>query len=129
MIPHFETVFDSVDAIKELRKSILQLAVKGKLVDQNPKDEPASVLLEKVKKEKVRLVEEGKIKKPKALPKIEVEEIPFDAPEGWTWCRLENLTELTLLIPEYPLIPIGLGNLKKLKKAIRIIALLNNLFN
>ncbi|MFM5584168.1 restriction endonuclease subunit S [Aeromonas veronii] len=78
--------------IKKLRELILELAVRGKLVPQDPNDEPASVLLERIAAEKARLVKEGKIKKPKALPEIGEEEKPFELPEGWEWCRLDELS-------------------------------------
>ncbi|WP_447835051.1 restriction endonuclease subunit S, partial [Aeromonas salmonicida] len=78
--------------IKKLRELILELAVRGKLVPQDPSDEPASVLLERIAAEKARLVKEGKIKKPKALPEIGEEEKPFELPEGWEWCRVENIS-------------------------------------
>ncbi|MFM4927106.1 restriction endonuclease subunit S [Aeromonas veronii] len=74
--------------IKKLRELILELAVRGKLVPQDPSDEPASVLLERISAEKMRLVKEGKIKKPKALPEISEEDKPFELPEGWEWQRL-----------------------------------------
>ncbi len=74
--------------IKKLRELILDLAVRGKLVPQNPGDEPASVLLKRIAVEKAQLVKEGKIKKPKALPKISEEEKPFELPEGWKWAKL-----------------------------------------
>ena len=78
-----------------LRQSILQQAVEGKLCEQDPNDEPASVLLEKIKAEKERLIAEKKIKKQKPLPPISAEEKPFALPTGWTWCRLgELLTDL-----------------------------------
>ncbi|MXQ68653.1 restriction endonuclease subunit S [Aeromonas caviae] len=77
--------------IKKLRELILELAVRGKLVPQDPSDEPASVLLERIAIEKARLVKEGKIKKPKALPEISEEEKPFELPEGWTWQRLGSI--------------------------------------
>ncbi|PEH73981.1 restriction endonuclease subunit S [Edwardsiella tarda] len=77
--------------IKKLRELILELAVRGKLVPQDPSDEPASVLLERIAAEKTRLVADGKIKKPKALPEISEEEKPFELPEGWQWCRLGSL--------------------------------------
>ncbi|AHV35870.1 hypothetical protein AI20_11915 [Aeromonas hydrophila YL17] len=77
--------------IKKLRELILELAVRGKLVPQDPSDEPASVLLERIAIEKARLVKEGKIKKPKALPAISEEEKPFELPEGWTWQRLGSI--------------------------------------
>ncbi|MBE9139874.1 restriction endonuclease subunit S [Nodosilinea sp. LEGE 07088] len=77
--------------LKKLRELILELAVRGKLVPQDPNDEPASVLLEKIAAEKARLVKEGKIKKPKVLPEIAEDEKPFELPEGWEWAYLENI--------------------------------------
>ncbi|WP_027187814.1 restriction endonuclease subunit S [Desulfovibrio cuneatus] len=76
----------------QLRQSILQAAVQGKLVPQNLHDEPASVLLERIKAEKAQLVKEGKIKKEKPLPLIMEDEIPYDLPEGWVWCRLRDIS-------------------------------------
>jgi type I restriction enzyme S subunit len=78
----------------ELRKSILQAAVQGKLVPQDIHDEPASVLLERIRDEKARLVKEGKIKKEKPLLPIIEDEIPYDLPEGWIWCRLGELIQI-----------------------------------
>jgi len=78
--------------IKKLRALILELAVRGKLVSQDPDDEPASVLLQKIASEKSRLVKSGKIKKPNELQKIDDEDIPFFMPQGWEWERLGNLT-------------------------------------
>ena len=77
--------------IKKLRELILELAVRGKLVPQDPDDEPASVLLERIKAEKARLVKEGKIKKPKPLPEITDDEKPFEIPVGWSWARLDDI--------------------------------------
>lgn len=77
-----------------LRQSILQQAVEGKLCEQDPKDEPASVLLEKIKAEKERLIAEKKIKKQKSLPPISEEEKPFTLPKGWEWCRLGELANI-----------------------------------
>ena len=74
-----------------LREKILDLAMRGKLVKQDPNDEPASVLLEKIKAEKAELVKEGKIKKSKALPEITDEEKPFDIPDSWEWVRLGDV--------------------------------------
>lgn len=76
-----------------LKKSILQEAVQGKLVPQNPDDEPASVLLERIKAEKHKLVKEGKIKKEKPLAPITEEEIPFEIPDSWCWCRLSDICQ------------------------------------
>ena len=74
-----------------LREKILDLAMRGKLVKQDPNDEPASVLLEKIKAEKAELVKEGKIKKNKPLPEITDDEKPFDIPDSWEWVRLGDL--------------------------------------
>ena len=81
----------SPHGIKKLRELILELAVRGKLVPQDHNDEPASILLEKIAKEKARLIKEGKIKKPKKLPVIGEDEKPFELPEGWVWVRLGNV--------------------------------------
>lgn len=99
---------------KQLKNSILQWAIQGKLVPQNPNDEPASVLLERIRAEKARLVKEKKIKKgknesvifrgednsyyEKKLATGEVkcidEEIPFEIPQGWEWCRVSSLFQI-----------------------------------
>lgn len=85
---HFDTLFTTEHSIDQLKQTLLQLAVMGKLVPQDPNDEPASVLLEKIAAEKARLIKEKKIKKQKALPPITDEEKPFELPNGWEWCRL-----------------------------------------
>ena len=77
-----------------MKKSILQEAVQGKLVPQDPNDEPASLLLKKIAEEKKRLIKEGKIKKQKPLPEITEDEIPFDIPESWEWVRFENAVDM-----------------------------------
>lgn len=74
--------------ISALDKKILDLAVQGKLVPQDPSDEPASVLLKKIAAEKQKLIQEGKIKKQKKLPAIAEDEIPFKIPESWEWARI-----------------------------------------
>ena len=79
--------------IKKLRELILELAVRGKLVPQDPNDEPASELLKRIAAEKAELVKQGKIKKPKPLPEISEEEKPFELPEGWEWVRLNDVAE------------------------------------
>ncbi|MBT2374913.1 restriction endonuclease subunit S [Pseudomonas fluorescens] len=76
------------NGIKKLRELILELAVRGKLVPQDPSDEPASELLKRIAEEKVRLVDEGKIRKQKPLAKIGEEEKPFELPANWRWGRL-----------------------------------------
>ena len=77
-----------------LRERILDLAMRGKLVPQDPNDEPASVLLEKIKTEKAELIKEKKIKKTKALPEITDDEKPFDIPDSWEWVRLGDAINL-----------------------------------
>ncbi|MGN8971486.1 restriction endonuclease subunit S [Lactobacillus amylovorus] len=74
-----------------LKTKVLDLAMRGKLVKQDPNDEPASVLLEKIKAEKTELVKEKKIKKSKPLPPITDEEKPFDIPDSWEWVRLGDI--------------------------------------
>ena len=82
---------------KKLRQKILDLAIRGKLVPQDPNDEPASVLLERIREEKERLIKEGKIKRSKKTASSDTyhyENVPFEVPEGWVWCKLENITVL-----------------------------------
>ncbi|MFJ6922420.1 MAG: restriction endonuclease subunit S [Lactobacillus gallinarum] len=74
-----------------LREKILDLAMRGKLVPQDPNDEPASVLLDKIKAKKAELIKEKKIKKTKSLPPITNEEKPFDIPDSWEWVRLGDI--------------------------------------
>ena len=80
---------------KKLRQKILDLAIHGKLVPQDPNDEPASVLLERIKAEKERLIQEGKIKRSKKskVPSDtpHYENVPFEVPESWVWCRLDDI--------------------------------------
>jgi type I restriction enzyme S subunit len=79
------------EQVKGLRDTILQLAVQGKLVPQDPNDEPASVLLTKIQAEKERLIKAGKIKRQKPLPPITDEEKPFELPKGWEWARWDDI--------------------------------------
>ncbi|ELQ5994076.1 restriction endonuclease subunit S [Cronobacter dublinensis] len=80
--------------IKKLRELILELAVRGKLVPQDPNDEPASELLKRIATEKAELVKQGKIKKQKPLPEISEDEKPFELPEGWEWVRLGTVVNV-----------------------------------
>ena len=80
---------------KALRQKILDLAIHGKLVPQDPNDEPASVLLERIRAEKERLIKEGKIKKGKKSAKTsDKPHYPFELPKGWVWCKLEDVTSV-----------------------------------
>ncbi|WP_105739226.1 restriction endonuclease subunit S [Cronobacter dublinensis] len=91
----FNTLFTTESSIDALKQTILQLAVMGKLVPQDPNDEPASELLKRIEQEKAQLVKEGKIKKQKPLPPVSDQEKPFELPQGWEWCRLPDLGELS----------------------------------
>ena len=79
---------------KKLRQKILDLAIRGKLFPQDPNDEPASVLLERIRAEKERLIKEGKIKRSKKSASDDEIEAPFEIPESWEWVRLCDITEL-----------------------------------
>ena len=103
LMPLVEKYGETQEALEEwnnslpekLKKSILQEAIQGKLVPQDPNDEPASALLERIRQEKQRLVKEGKLKKKDLEVKpIEEDEVPFEIPEGWGWCRLTNVCQL-----------------------------------
>lgn len=103
----------NVELLGRLKKAILQEAIQGKLVPQDPNDEPASVLLQRIKEEKQRLIKEGKLKKKDIVDSIIykgddnkyyeqvdgetvdiTEDIPFDVPEGWVWCRLKSICSI-----------------------------------
>ncbi|AYY72848.1 restriction endonuclease subunit S [Citrobacter sp. TBCP-5362] len=89
---HFDTLFTTEASIDALKQTILQLAVMGKLVPQDPNDEPASELLKRIAQEKAQLIKDGKIKKQKPLPPISDEEKPFELPDGWEWCRISDIS-------------------------------------
>lgn len=88
---NFDALFTTEHSIEQLKQTILQLAVMGKLVPQDPSDEPASVLLEKITAEKEQLIKDGKIKKQKPLSRVDEDEKPYALPRGWEWCRLSSL--------------------------------------
>jgi type I restriction enzyme S subunit len=94
---HFSSFFTEKKNIKSLRETILQLAVQGKLTEgwraNNPNTEPASELLKRIEAEKQQLIAEKKIKKEKTLPPVEDDEIPYELPEGWVWCRMGQIAE------------------------------------
>jgi type I restriction enzyme S subunit len=83
---HFDILFTTEDSVDQLKQTILQLAVMGKLVPQDPNDEPASELLMRIKHEKSELIASGKIKKSKPLPPIKGDG-PFTLPDSWAWCH------------------------------------------
>lgn len=77
---------------EDMKKSILQYAIQGKLVEQRPEEGTAEELYQQIQAEKQKLIKEGKIKKEKPLPEISEDEVPFDIPESWKWCRLNNVS-------------------------------------
>ena len=91
---HFDLLLDRPQAVDALEQTILQLAVRGLLVPQDPTDEPASALLKKIRAEKDKLIAEGKIKRDKPLLPIAEEEQPFALPQGWEWVRLNDLIRI-----------------------------------
>lgn len=91
---HFDLLLDRPEAVDALEQIILQLAVRGLLVPQDPNDEPASMMLQRIRAEKDRLIAEGKIKRDKSLPPIADEEKPFELPLGWEWMRLADVVRV-----------------------------------
>ena len=102
---HFDLLLDRPEAIDALEQTLLQLAVRGLLVPQDPTDEPASALLQKIRAEKDRLIATGQIKRDKPLPPITDEEKPFELPVGWEWVHLSDvclqITDGTHQTPKY----------------------------
>lgn len=94
---------------EDMKKSILQYVIQGKLVEQRPEEGTAEELYRQIQTEKKRLIKEGKIKKEKPLPEIAEDEIPFDIPESWKWCRLSDVIDVrdgTHDSPKY--VPVGI---------------------
>ncbi len=92
LLVYFSRMADAPDAVPHLRQFILDLAVRGKLVEQDPKDEPAADLLKQIETEKTHLVSKGEIAKQKLLPQVKPEEVPFGTPPGWEWVRIRQVT-------------------------------------
>jgi type I restriction enzyme S subunit len=91
LLAHFDRISDAPDAVSRLRRFILDLAVRGKLVEQNHTDEPASKLLTRIQTEKARLLREGKIRIPKLVDVIDDEAKLYPLPNSWVWCRLSEV--------------------------------------
>ena len=87
LLTHFDRISDAPDAVPRLRRFILDLAVRGKLIEQDPNDEPAFELLKRIQAEKARLVKEGKIKK-QELPPLDENKMIFQLPASWKWIRI-----------------------------------------
>ena len=82
---------DISDKLTNLKNQLLDLAIRGKLVEQRPEDGTAEELYTQIQEEKKKLIAEGKIKKEKSLPEITEEDIPFEIPESWKWVRLGDI--------------------------------------
>ena len=91
LLTHYERIADAPDAVPRLRHFVLDLAVRGKLVEQDPNDEPASEFLKRIAAAKVRLVKTAAIRKPRDLSNEEALVEPFDIPTLWRWCRLDTI--------------------------------------
>jgi len=92
----FHTLFSTELSIDALKQTLMQLAVMGKLVPQDPTDEPASELLKRIAEEKLRLAAEGKLKKQKSLPEVDEEEKPYALPSSWKWARFDSVSNTRL---------------------------------
>lgn len=92
VIEHFTEVFQTPQSLQKLRDVIIQLGIQGKLLPQNPNDEPAIQLLKQIKIEKEKLIKNKKIKKEKSLPEIESDDIPFEIPDNWEWVKLGDIS-------------------------------------
>jgi type I restriction enzyme, S subunit len=92
LLKHFDRISDAPDAIARLRQFILELAVRGKLVEQDAKDEPASELLKRIQAEKLRIARTERVKIARTFPAVEPDEIPFVVPQNWEWVRVRQVT-------------------------------------
>ena len=92
LFAHFDRISDAPEAIPRLRRFILDLAVRGKLVGQEPDDEPACQLFQRIQAEKARLVKSSGIRKQESFSPIDPDEVPFVAPRGWIWKRIREVT-------------------------------------
>jgi type I restriction enzyme S subunit len=90
LLAHFDRISDAPDAVPRLRRFILDLAVRGRLVEQGPNDEPVSVLLERIQAEKARLTREGPAKE-RSIPALSDEDVPFEVPVHWAWSQLAEI--------------------------------------
>lgn len=91
---YFEVAFSAPEGVKRLRELILNLAIRGLLVSQDPNDPPASKLFKKIQAEKQRLISEGKISRQKPLPELQSNTMPMRVPQNWKWVKLEDLVDI-----------------------------------
>lgn len=95
LLKHFHQLGDAPDAVPRLRRFILDLAVRGKLVEQNPKDEPAAELLKRIEKDTTSRLVSGDFSEPKNAIEFPWNELPFSVPEHWKWARLIEFAEVS----------------------------------
>jgi len=94
IIDNFDVIFKTSESMDEMKNIVLQLAIEGKLVSQNENDEPASELIDKIKRKREELVKKGESRNiNKKINEINKDELPFDIPDNWSWVRLGNLTK------------------------------------
>lgn len=117
LLPYVDRYADAYEKLEQfnakfpedMKESVLQYAIQGKLVEQRPEEGTGEELYRQIQTEKQRLIKEGKIKKEKPLPKITEDELPFDIPESWKWCRLSDVIDVrdgTHDSPKY--VPVGI---------------------
>ncbi|MDE0257524.1 MAG: restriction endonuclease subunit S [Gammaproteobacteria bacterium] len=108
----YDRVADAPDAIDRLRRFVIDLAVRGKLVEQNPADEPASDLLKRIAAEKARLVKAGKLKRRRLASRLD--KLPFSLPKGWRWARIrEVVSDRGQVVPDRPFTYIDVSAINK----------------
>lgn len=88
LLAHFDRICDAPDAVQRLRRFVLDLAIRGKLVEQDPRDAPASELLRKIRAERAQLAKAGKIKEPKTTAIADCARMPYKIPPNWMWVPL-----------------------------------------
>lgn len=91
LLTHFDRISEAADAIPRLRRFILDLAVRGKLVEQDPKDEPATALLKRIQQHKAEIAKQSGKRKEKPLPLLAAKDLPFDIPANWQWSQLAEV--------------------------------------
>ena len=96
LLAHFDRISDAPDAVLRLRQFILELAVRGKLVGRNPKDEPVSDLLKRIETEKERRIRGGQLKRQELLPQVRPNEAWFEIPATWCWVRLGTIAQVIM---------------------------------
>jgi type I restriction enzyme S subunit len=119
LAPHFDLLLQTPADVDRLQQTLLTLAVKGRLVPQDPNDEPAAELLRRIRAEKERLVAAGKIKRDKPLPAIANDEVPYPLPTSWCWVRLPEIChDWGQKVPDGPFTYIDVGAIDNVRGVI-----------